>query len=151
MFTEQILIWLKCFIDEPFFLSCFSLLLLTLCNCWFFWAVIMRSLQFDELRVSYKYESMELTLLQREAVAMLGKYTSRMCSNRSTLWQSRVMEEFWCPAWWNLIVKLQAIPKYIFEFSFSIRSFCFDSLIWQYLSNVTPGKMVAAPLSPKHC
>jgi len=45
----------------------------------------MRSLQFDELRVNYKYESMELTLLQREAVAMLGKYTSRMCSNPSTL------------------------------------------------------------------
>lgn len=37
----------------------------------------MRSLQFEELRVNYKYESIEL-MLQREAAAMLGKYTSRM-------------------------------------------------------------------------
>lgn len=38
----------------------------------------MRSLQFEELRVNYKYESTALILLKRKTAAIFGKYTSRM-------------------------------------------------------------------------
>lgn len=48
----------------------------------------MRSLQFEELRMNYKYESAALILLKRKAAAIFGKYTSRMWSNLSTLQQS---------------------------------------------------------------